>query len=85
MHTLLTYAHVRSRLLKVAGVVALLPRLFGCGFGGSAAAPLKGRGLGGSLLRGQRTQVANEYVLYAVAAPSCEGSATLILLQLNIP
>ena len=63
MHTLLTYAHVRSRLLKVAGVVALLPRLFGCGVGGAAGAPLKGRGLGGSLLREQRTQITNDYVL----------------------
>ena len=71
MHTLLTYAHVLSRLLKGRGRrgYAAAP-LRGRGIRGSAAAPFKGRGLGRSLLRGQRTQVTNEYVLLLL----CDGS-----------
>ena len=68
-----------SLILKVQLYMHTLLTIYTC------CASLKGRGLGGSLLRGQRTQVTNEYVLYAVKAPSCEGSATLILLQLNNP
>ena len=87
MHTLLTNAHVLSRLLKVAGAVALLPRLLEVAVSVALlprllkVAAWEAPSCEGSAPRSPT----NMHYYYYVTAPSCEGSASLILLQLNNP